>query len=133
VQQVNGRQCSKRSGCLQAQHAERRSGIARQTSEREERHYRDLAGHEQLPEMGLGTLVGLWRGADERQVNQHDGERSAGHRNGEQGNGVLQQRDAPGNGWSACNAIGTEYAVGGEMPCHRDEEDRRYDEERGGH
>jgi hypothetical protein len=76
---------------LEAQNRQRLSGRSGEPLDGEERHDRDLSHHEELPEVGSGSLIGLTGNAERRSVANHRGEGGDRHRDWKKGARPLEQ------------------------------------------
>ena len=71
MEQVNGRQRSKRRPCLQCDYCQGVLGTLPQPSNREVCDYRHLPGHQQLPQMGGSAFIRLTSRAVQGDLNEH--------------------------------------------------------------
>ena len=76
---------------LEDQNRQRLSGRSGEPFDGEKRHNRDLSHHEELPEVGSGSLVGLTGSAERRSVANHGGEGGHRHRDWNEGTRPLEQ------------------------------------------
>ena len=76
---------------LEDQNRQRLSGRGGEPLDGEERHDRDLSRHEELPDVGSGSLVGLTGRAERRGVANHGGEGGDRHHDWNKGTRPLEQ------------------------------------------